>query len=212
MPSKFSKPILSQVETVDELRQTLDKALNILVTQLNNEKVTSEVDVNDYRITNVARPVALHDAVNVEFLKDILGRMSFPKRPKGGATGGGGVYELHWGLGVGGSPIVADYVAPPRIIAHACVPAKVYISCQVAPTGSSFICDVVNQSGTSMFGVTKIVLPAGATIRQVYSFTNIFASPLPTYTEGDSLSLNITQVGSTIRGGKIAVLIDMGLL
>lgn len=209
MGTKYTTPLIPECNDVNELRNALSHSLGVLVAQLNNEKVTSEFDANDYRIINVARPAAMHDAVNVEFIRDLLGKMAIPKRQEGGA---GGVYEMHWGLGVGGAPVAQNYVAPPRIVAHACQPVKAYISCQVAPTGADLIVDIVNQNDVSMFGGTKLTLPAGTTARTVVSYTNIFASPVPTYNEGDSLSLNITQVGSSVKGSKIAVLIDMKVL
>lgn len=210
MPTKYTKPPLPEVTSVEELREALDKAFNVLVTQLNNSKVTSNVDTNNFRITNVARPNELHDAVNVEFLKDLLGKVALPRRSQ--ASGGGsGVYEMHWGLGVGGPPVVSSYVAPPRIVAHNCIPVTAYIAAQTPPQGADFIVDIVKQDGTSIFGATKLVLPSTAAAREVFYYTAIFTDPRPTLTIGDSLSVHIDQVGSVAAGSKIAVLLDMGL-
>jgi hypothetical protein len=206
-----SKIFLGTSTDLDELRRTVEFSLNRLVTQINADKIDKDFDARNHRVINVAWPTELHDAVNMEFISDLFGRMSRIRSSAGGG-GSGGPYEIHWGLGVGGTPVVSNYVAPPRIITKACSPQIIYIAANIPPVGADFIVDILDDSDASIFGATKLVLPDGASSRQVYSYTSIFASPLPVFAPGDVVSINVTQVGSSTTGRGIGITMLMGLI
>lgn len=76
-----------------------------------------------------------------------------------------------------------------------------------APTGADLIIDI-NLNGTSIFGTTKLVVPAGASLLTIYNQTT-FASPAPTGVANDLLTLDIDQVGSTTAGTDITVVLRL---
>lgn len=73
-----------------------------------------------------------------------------------------------------------------------------------APTGSAVICDI-KRNGVSIFGATKLVLPAGS----VAASQPFFLTALVYVNKGDVYSLDITQIGSTAAGGTGAVFLTI---
>lgn len=60
------------VATVEELRNAINDAMQKLGGQINNAKITAEMDANQNRVTGVLRPGGDSDAVNLGFLKEQL--------------------------------------------------------------------------------------------------------------------------------------------
>lgn len=69
---KLEQVSLPSVQTVEDLRQGVEAALNRLVLRLNNDKVTDDVDANDHRIRNLSNPAEYRDAVNVAYVQKAI--------------------------------------------------------------------------------------------------------------------------------------------
>lgn len=80
--SRFQPIAVTTASDINTLRKNVELAFNRLVTQLNHQTQTTDVDVKDHRIRNVAWPVEWHDAVNIEYLMSVL-----PKKKKLQAQG-----------------------------------------------------------------------------------------------------------------------------
>ncbi|MEN6532168.1 MAG: hypothetical protein ABFD89_00800 [Bryobacteraceae bacterium] len=76
-----------------------------------------------------------------------------------------------------------------------------------APVGSDIIIDL-NLIGTSVFGTTKLVIPAGATLLTVYNQTT-FSDPAPVGVKDDLVTMDVDQIGSTTPGTDITVTLRM---
>lgn len=70
MPRK--KIILPPADSPEALRLIVENALNTLASESRDIARTSPLDFNNYRATNLARPAAKTDGVNVAFLQESL--------------------------------------------------------------------------------------------------------------------------------------------
>jgi len=59
-------------ETVEDLRQSTEQALNQLAIRVSKGDFTEDIDARDHRLINVGRPAERRDAVNVEFLEEVI--------------------------------------------------------------------------------------------------------------------------------------------
>lgn len=109
-------------------------------------------------------------------------------------------YELYqWGLCIGAPCAVASNLTAYVIVSQAATLTKCYASAKTAPTGADLIIDIKN-AGTSIFGGgTKLVIAASATTGNQATIANA------TLAESDNLTIDITQVGSTIAGQDVSV-------
>lgn len=92
-------------------------------------------------------------------------------------------------------------VAPVLVATGALTISKVYVNVKTAPTGAAIIIDV-NKNGTSIWDTTqanRATIAAGATSGTQTSFDTT------ALTEGDVLTLDIDQVGSTVAGADLTV-------
>jgi hypothetical protein len=80
------------------------------------------------------------------------------------------------------------------------VAVKAYVN--TAPTGASLIVDV-NKNGTTIFGTqsNRPTVAAGA------NAATVGANSVTTYVDGDLLSVDIDQIGSTIAGSDLVVVV-----
>jgi hypothetical protein len=78
---------------------------------------------------------------------------------------------------------------------------KAYANVKTAPTGANLICDI-NKNGTSIWNATqanRITVVAAATSGTQTSFDTVALA------EGDILTMDVDQVGSTIAGADLTV-------
>lgn len=80
------------------------------------------------------------------------------------------------------------------------VAVKAYVNS--APTGASLIVDV-NKNGTTIFGTqaNRPTVAAGA------NAATVGANSVTTYVDGDLLSVDIDQIGSTVAGSDLVVVV-----
>lgn len=78
--------------------------------------------------------------------------------------------------------------------------------CLTAPTGAGILVDV-NKNGTSMFS-TRLEIDAGSNTddgNRVFDTTEVFDVPKNKVLDGDRVSIDIDQVGSTVTGADISI-------
>ena len=199
--SRIDNIYIPEPASLGELAKNLNHSLSKLITQLNNNKITVEPDINNFRIKNVGRPTEMHDAVNVEFLKDMVGKIAIPKRLKDMSGGGQGGYDkLVFGVGIETNLAVANDTNP-----HYWMPCQevqlleVIAGVKVAATGADVIFRI-KKEGTSIKS-TNFTIPASDTDH--HSWTTGFDSV--TFNKLDLITIDITQVGSTIAGQTLTV-------
>jgi hypothetical protein len=109
-------------------------------------------------------------------------------------------YEMYqWGLCNTAPCATGTNLTGYVIVSQAVTLTKCYAAAQTAPTGADLIIDVKN-AGTSIFGGgTKLVIAAGATTGNQSTIANA------SLTESQNLTIDITQIGSTIPGQIISV-------
>ena len=108
-----------------------------------------------------------------------------------------------FGFTVPGSLFTGTSVAPAIIVNNSLTIDTAYAYVKTAPTGASIIVDI-NLNGTSIWSSTpanRLTIPAGAA-DQAYTQSSFDTTSL---SEGDILTLDIDQVGSTVRGSDITV-------
>lgn len=72
MTNKIPTLSIPRVNTLEELRASIQNAFTRLVDHINAGKITGNLDANGFRITNVDRPFNLRDAANKQYVLDIL--------------------------------------------------------------------------------------------------------------------------------------------
>ncbi len=115
----------------------------------------------------------------------------------------GDVYTLQEGrptflFTVTGTVTVATSVTP-IIPAHRTLTiVKAYAVLKTGPTGANLIVDI-NKNGSTIMTGTKLVVAAGATTGSQTTFSTTDLA------DGDSLTIDIDQIGSTIAGADLSV-------
>jgi len=133
--------------------------------------------------------------------------------PTGKKKAGGSTYDkVTFGIGVGANVAVGNDVTPPYIWSNSSNgrPQIGFCTANICPTGSDVIIDIL-QNGTSIFGATKLHLPAGTANKNVITFSSIFISNL-TFKRKDVISANVTKVGNVIPGQNITVVMFCSLI
>lgn len=69
MPS-IPKISIARYENFEELRRAVENTINSLIDRINNTK--SSVDAGGDRVTNVGKPASRTDAVNLQYLDEVL--------------------------------------------------------------------------------------------------------------------------------------------
>ena len=113
-------------------------------------------------------------------------------------SSGNGTDKVTYALCLGTPCATGTNLTNPFIVTAAGQLTNCFIAAKTAPTGADLIVDI-NRNGTSIFGATKLVLPAGQTgpVTQ-----NGFASTA--LTELDKLTVDIDQIGSTVAGQDVS--------
>ena len=125
-----------------------------------------------------------------------------------GSGSGSGADDCQFTIAVNGPIAVGDDVPPHKIINQPGTPAWAKIEAKIPPTGASIILDVILRPAAggpdvSIFGDTKLVLPAGSTTIAVQT---TFAEDIR-FRVGDRLIGKVVQVGSTYPGSQISATI-----
>lgn len=71
---------ISDTAAMSELRRTIENTINSLIDRINATKFTSNIDANNTRITNVAKPASPTDAVTLKYLNEALEGLSGAQR------------------------------------------------------------------------------------------------------------------------------------
>jgi len=124
---------------------------------------------------------------------------------KGNGTGTSAWTDLTirraYGFYIAGTPSVANDLSwNPRVV-YAQTAVRISAHCKTAPTGANFIARVYNI--TQAKEVASITITAAGTDATSETITNA------SLTAGDVLRVDVTQVGSTIGGADISVILDV---
>ncbi|MFH1737739.1 MAG: hypothetical protein ABIH23_01940, partial [bacterium] len=132
-------------------------------------------------------------------------------------AGGGGYLYASWHLASGGDLAegadVAAHLPIPIKEGELVTPVEVVALIGGVPTGSSAIIDinlvdtrVSPVSEASIFGATKLVIPAGQSLAVVQAS---FASPIPSGQRHDYLTLDVDGVGGSTPGSDLIVILKL---
>lgn len=95
---------------------------------------------------------------------------------------------------------VADDISWNPIIPQAMTATKIYAYARTAPTGANLIMRISKSDGTVVGSVT---IAAGDTTGSSTTFTT------PSLADGDVLRLDCTQIGSTVAGSNISIILKV---
>lgn len=189
---------LQNITTVEELRAAVEMGFGKLVGQLNRGLITEDQNFNEHRLKNVGYPADLHDAVNLEFLKNMFGRIALPTSK---AKGGGGIFydKATFGLAVQSNLTVANDTNPHYIVAcNAMTLVSVQAKAKVAPMGADAIFRI-KKNGTSILS-TNFTIPDGSTSVVTWSTFDDTSFVL-----NDIITVDTLQKGLTITGGTVTI-------
>lgn len=105
-----------------------------------------------------------------------------------------------FGFSIPGYPIVANDVSWNPVSPQAMTATKTWAYCKTAPTGANLILSVYNITQAAVVGT--VTINANATAGNSTSFTT------SAITAGDVLRLDVTQIGSTVAGADISVVLE----
>jgi len=204
--SDKSRVFIGTATDVGQLRQAVEHSVNRLVSQLNADKVSKNLDVRNNRVINVAWPSDLHDAVNVEYIQSLFGKIAFKKK-----------YEYDkctFGLAIDTDLVVQNDTNPHYIVeARQLHLSEVAAKIKVAAVSTDTITAVefrlhrnwIGTNGTASSEVihTKVgtstwidfPYPSGVTTVQ---FWNVF--DVTQFSYHDWLTIDILKIGSTTPG------------
>ena len=106
-----------------------------------------------------------------------------------------------FGLAIGGAATTGTNKTNAIMVERAGVITKAYIYAKTGPTGAALICDI-KKNGTSIWNATpanRIQIAAGGTSNTQTAFDTTAIA------EGDVLTIDIAQIGSTVAGQDITV-------
>lgn len=136
----------------------------------------------------------------------------------GGAPGGSTAYHYVsacWVLARGADAVVGTNLANPiPICLDAASPEtaveflEAHAVADEGPAGADFIIDI-NLNGSSLFGAAKLVIPNTSPATTGMVSQDEFTSPSTYGARGDLLTVDIDQIGSTIPGKDITVVLRM---
>lgn len=105
-----------------------------------------------------------------------------------------------FGFFIAGSATVANNLSWNPRSPQAVTCAKTWAYCQTAPTGATLIMSIYNVTQAAVVGTVSIVASATTGHSTTYTTASIAA--------GDVLRIDITQIGSTIAGANISVVLE----
>ena len=120
----------------------------------------------------------------------------------GGGGGGGGTVSATLAYAVSGDLAALTDVAFPLRPSAAFTIDEVYIEVKTAPTGASIIVDV-HKNGTTIF-TTQSARPEIA----ISGFTDTSGTPdVTSFAKDDAVTIDVDQIGSTIAGADLVVMV-----
>lgn len=105
-----------------------------------------------------------------------------------------------FGFFYSGTPTVADDISWNPIAPQAVTAVKTWAKCKVAPTGAALIARIYNITQAAVVGTVTIA--DGATTGNSTTYTT------PAVAAGDVLRMDITQIGSTVAGADITIILE----
>ena len=105
-----------------------------------------------------------------------------------------------FGFFIAGSASVANNLSWNPISPQALTTVKTWAYCQTAPTGANLILSIYNVTQAAVVGTVSIV--AGANTGNSVTYTTASIA------QGDVLRIDCTQVGSTVAGANISVVLE----
>lgn len=174
--------------------------------QFKNIFTLKNVDWKKRRIVNASPSVDDYDYVVRKELIDRIGGGTTPRAIITRAAAAANYDKATFGIGVGTPAAVGDYVTPPYVWSNSRVgrPAIVFLCANISPTGANLIVDI-RKSGVSIFTAGQVVLPAGTANRAVVSYSGVFTGV--SFARGDVLTPHVLQIGSTLEGQDINVVL-----
>lgn len=163
----------------DDMNANFDTLYNKFNTGLINEDVKSDAAIVESKLAFNTSSGHDHDGVNSK---------AIPK---------GFVFTVTGTLTTGTS------VSPLLVAVGSQTISKVYVNVKTAPTGASILVDI-NKNGTSIWNTTqanRATIAAGSTSGTQTSFDTT------SLVEGDVLTVDIDQVGSTVAGADLTIVV-----
>lgn len=105
-----------------------------------------------------------------------------------------------FGFYISGYPTVANDLSWTPVAPQAMTCVKTWAACKTAPTGADLILSIYNVTQAAVVGTVTIA--ASATTGNSTSYTT------SAITAGDVLRLDVTQIGSTVAGADISVVLE----
>lgn len=105
-----------------------------------------------------------------------------------------------FGFYITGTPSVTNDLSWNPTAPQAVTAVKLWAKCKTAPTGATLIIRVYNITQSAVVGSVSIV--ASATTGNTTSFTT------PAIAAGDVLRVDVTQIGSTVAGADISLVLE----
>jgi hypothetical protein len=204
-------PTIGPVETVEDLRLSVQASLRRLVSQINESKQSDAFDVNNNRIVNVKWPVSNLDAVNVEYLKDFIDH-----KGKRRVVNNGGIQPITWiarailpGVQVVANDVLAHRYRVDLRAGQSVNLIFVAVTAKVIPISTDYIADVqVSTDGGTTF---NSLLPSGDANKVVLPVSGLnWAVITPTWdishlTIGDQLRVDILQADGIVSGVEVVL-------
>lgn len=180
MPTATRQYTYSSGSTIDpDENNANENTLYTTINALDNDNIAANAGIVESKLTFNTSTGHDHDGVNSK---------AIPK---------GFVFTVVGTLTTGTS------VAPLLVATATQTISKVYVNVKTAPTGADLIIDI-NKNGTSIWNTTqanRAKVLAGATSGTQTSFDTTSLA------EGDILTLDIDQIGSTVAGADVTVVI-----
>jgi len=175
------------------------RAIKEIDEQLTNTR-TRDIDMHKRRIKNASPSQDDYDYVVRKELRDGIEENTTLNFTGGSSVSAEGFYLRTFGYGVNRNLTTGTNLLPDLIIPFPSTTlVKIYAKVKVAPTGATAIADI-NLLGTSILDGSKITIPISSTaVVEIDTFTTT------NFTEGQVLTFDMDQIGSTIPGQTLVV-------
>lgn len=124
-----------------------------------------------------------------------------------GGGGGAKISTVSWGLCVGSNCTTATTITVPWIAPAKAQFEKCFIAAGTGPVGAALIVDI-HKAGTSIFSAGRLQIADGSTAGNTAAFAS---TALKTLAEGDLLTIDIDQTGTTTPGKNVFVTCRLAL-
>ena len=180
--------------------------------QFKNIFTLKNVDWKKRRIVNASPSVDDYDYVVRKELIDTIGGATTPRSIITRAGAAANYDKATFGIGVGTPAAVGDYVTPPYVWSNNRVgrPSIILICANISPTGADLILDI-KKNGSSIFTAGQVILPASTANRAVITYSGVFTTGL-SFSRSDVLTPHVLQIGSTLEGQDINVVVFCPLI